>query len=391
VKHKSGADAWLVDARIAGKGERFFFPTATEADTKADLLRVERKNTGDEGARMSARLRADAMEAERELAAVGATIRDAVKYFLANARPAGGERTLRELVDEFIATKRAAGRKETYLEVQAYVLGSVFAGEFGTRKTHEVNAPEIETWMAAKQWSLRTRLNYFTDLRNLFGFAVRRGYRSTNPLLSLEKPSVTEKSPGILTVEQASALLAAATAGEGEMLPPVALGLFAGLRTAELELLDWRNVDLKERNIHVPPEISKTREGRDVAISDNLFAWLKTRAKASGKVAPPKSYDWRLSQKATEAGIADWPKNALRHSFASYHLKHHSNAPLTASMLGHQGSTQTLFRKYQKRVTPADAAAFWKLSPEEVAEGKIAALSRLRKSPRKKRGSAGEP
>lgn len=40
VSHKSGTPAWLVDARISGKGERFLFATATEADTKAELLRI---------------------------------------------------------------------------------------------------------------------------------------------------------------------------------------------------------------------------------------------------------------------------------------------------------------------------------------------------------------
>ncbi len=59
----------MVDARLSGKGERFFFATATEADTKADQLRIGRKNEGDEGARMPATLRADAVEAERLLAA----------------------------------------------------------------------------------------------------------------------------------------------------------------------------------------------------------------------------------------------------------------------------------------------------------------------------------
>ena len=69
---------WLVDARINGQGERFFYATAIEADTKADMLRVGRKNEGDEGATMPAKLRADAVDAERRLAAVGATLADAV-------------------------------------------------------------------------------------------------------------------------------------------------------------------------------------------------------------------------------------------------------------------------------------------------------------------------
>jgi integrase len=365
---------WLVDGRLNGKGERFFFATATEADTKADQLRIDRNNTGKEGASISTKLRADAIDAQRRLAEVGATIGEAVDYYLVNARPTGGKRTVREVIPEFISAKRVAGRKENYLEVQSYVLG-VFATEFGDRHIHEVAAPEIDTWMGTKGWSMRTRLNYFSDIRNLFGFAIRKKYRATNPMAALEKPMVDKTSPGVLTVEQAAALLTVAGEGKAEMLPAIALGLFAGVRTAELELLDWRHIDLDERNIHVPPEVAKTREGRDIDMSDNLIAWLRAHTRQAGPVAPPKSFDWRLAQKATAAGIKPWPKNALRHSFASYHLKRHGNAPLTATMLGHQGSTQTLFKRYHKRVKPADAVRFWMLAPSLDASRKVVQIA----------------
>jgi site-specific recombinase XerD len=112
-----------------------------------------------------------------------------------------------QVVTEFMAAKRNAGRKDSYLDIQKYVLGNVFGGEFGPRKIHEISASEIDVWMSAKPWAMRTRLNYFQDIRNLFGFAVRRGYRPTNPIAQIEKPTVTESSPGVLSVEQASSLL----------------------------------------------------------------------------------------------------------------------------------------------------------------------------------------
>jgi integrase len=356
-----------------GKRERFFYRTEVEAKTKAQELRVRLANEGRSSARLSDRERDDAAECLQRLRPLGVGIMEAVSFYLAHARPQGGERTVHEVVTEFMVAKRNAGRKESYLHVQQYVLGNVFAGEFGTRKIHEVSAPEIDAWMSAKPWTMRTRLNYFSDIRNLFGFAVRRGYRPTNPIAQIEKPTVTESSPGVLTVEQASALLNACASGEAEMLPAVAIGLFAGLRTAELEQLDWRHVDLRENNIHVPPEVAKTREGRDVEIHPTLRAWLLPLARTDGKLAPAKSYDWRLAQKAAAAGITDWPKNALRHSFASYHFAAFKNAPLTSAMLGHHSSTQTFEKRYKKRVTPSDAMKFWNLLP--VREGKVVRLA----------------
>jgi integrase len=61
------------------------------------------------------------------------------------------------------------------------------------------------------------------------------------------------------------------------------------------------------------------------------------------------------------AGIISWPANALRHSFASYHLAHYQDAAKTALQLGHTESG-TLFRHYRELVTQQEAAAFWNIS-----------------------------
>ena len=372
----AGTVSWCVDpGKRLGKRERFFFLSEAEAKAKAQALRVRLANEGKSSAALSDRERDDAAECFRRLRPLSVGIIEAVDFYLAHAKPSGGERTVRQIVTEFLAAKRNAGRKENYLNVQAYVLGNVFAGEFGERKIHEITAPEIEKWMDAKPWAMRTRLNYFQDIRNLFGFAVRRGYRPTNPAAQIEKPSVTETSPGVLTVAQASALLNVCAEGEAEMLPAVAIGLFAGLRTEELDGLDWRHVDLRENNIHVPPEIAKTREGRDVEIHPTLRAWLLPLARTGGKLAPAKCYDWRLAQKAVAAGITDWPKNALRHSFASYHFAAFKNAPLTASMLGHHSSTATFEKRYKKRVKPSDAERFWQIKPSADGAKKIVRMA----------------
>jgi len=55
-----------------------------------------------------------------------------------------------------------------------------------------------------------------------------------------------------------------------------------------------------------------------------------------------------------------WPQNALRHSFASYHLAHFQDAPKTAFQLGHT-SPQMVFSNYAETVKKKDAAAWWSL------------------------------
>ena len=57
------------------------------------------------------------------------------------------------------------------------------------------------------------------------------------------------KLADVLTVDQCARLLE--TASE-ESLPFFAIGLFAGLRSAEIERLEWRHLKWDERLIEVP-------------------------------------------------------------------------------------------------------------------------------------------
>jgi integrase len=72
----------------------------------------------------------------------------------------------------------------------------------------------------------------------------------------------------------------------------------------------------------------------------------------------------RLTTDRERAGIANWPSNALRHSYASYHLAHFQDAPKTALQLGHT-DTDMVFSYYRQRVRPAAAKAWWSILPAE--------------------------
>lgn len=374
VAHRNGTTAWLVDARIRGKGERLFFKTKAEADTKADELRIRKMNEGVNGFDLPDSIRAEAKTCVAKLAEVGATISEATEFFLKHAKPTHGKKTISVVIEEFLRVKAQAGRKPSYLSVQKYVLDSVFGGRFGKRMVHEVTHCEIEAWMMSKDWSLRTRENYYCDLSNFFGFAVKRGYCASNPVAKLEKPTVTTVPPGILTVNQASDMLNAAEQLDGgAMLPAVAIGLFAGLRSAEIERLEWRHVKLNAKTIEVTAANAKTRERRIVDICDTLANWLRPYANAQGHVAPQKSFDWRLKKCWQTAKIEKWPHNACRHSFASYHLAYHKNAALTASQIGHFESTRTLINCYRELVGPSEAAEYWALAP--TASSKVVSIS----------------
>src|SRR5262249_61766831 len=136
---------------------------------------------------------------------------------------------------------------------------------------------------------------------------------------------------------------------------------FAGLRRAEIERLDWSEIDFEDGLIKVAGEKSKTKQKRFVTMQPNLREWLLPVRKHKGSVTPDE-FRKRFDAARAAAGIADWPDNALRHSFASYHLAHFKNAADTALQLGHHDSRIT-FAHYRELVRPKEAERYWKIKP----------------------------
>src|SRR5207249_9080154 len=139
-----------------------------------------------------------------------------------------------------------------------------------------------------------------------FNFARERGYSAGNPAEKSARAKVIESAIGILTLEETVRLLESAAP---ELVPYVAIGAFAGLRRAELERLDWREVDLQGGLIEVTAKKAKSARRRFVRIQPNLAKWLQPYANLSGNVTP-QNYRELFDTAREAAGIHEWPQNA---------------------------------------------------------------------------------
>jgi integrase len=216
-----------------------------------------------------------------------------------------------------------------------------------------------------------TRNNFQRVLIVAFNFAHDRGYHAGNPALKSAKAKIVESEAGILTVDELSRLLENAPDG---LVPYIAIGAFAGLRRAELERLDWKEVDLADGLILITAKKSKSARRRHVQIKPNLALWLKPYAQNRGSVTPA-GYRKLLRKARMDAGIKSWPNNALRHSFASYHLAHFQKegAGMLAAEMGHTNAT-LVYQHYRQLVKPKQAAQYWSVIPASD-NGTVVALN----------------
>src|SRR4029077_15742286 len=195
----------------------------------------------------------------------------------------------------------------------------------------------------------------------LFSYAESREIIERNPILRTAKPNRVDMPPEIFGVDELSALLEAGNRVAPDVVPMLAIGAFAGIREAEIQRLDWNEVDLARGHIELRAPKAKSARRRIIPIQPNLAEWLRPYAAMKGSVVPEGARG-KLDRVCKAAGLSRWPNNGLRHSFASYRLATTHDAPRVASELGHT-SPQMLYSTYREIVLPEEAERYWKIAP----------------------------
>jgi len=244
-----------------------------------------------------------------------------------------------------------------------------------------VSGTMIQAWLDEMKGAGRTKQNYLRIVAALFRFAIKRKYLPKDAMEEIDAVQQTKVDIGeieIFTPDEMNEIL---TTARPEMIPWLAIAGFAGLRSAELQRLDWGEVDMAERYIEIKASNAKTAARRHAPITDNLAAWLAPHAKLSGKVTSFESW-WNQIPKVVEAvnvmrrhsaeqsgevhsskNNFVWKHNALRHSFCSYRLAAIKNAAQVALEAGN--SPQMIFKHYRQLVTESEANKWFAVRPTE--------------------------
>jgi integrase len=226
--------------------------------------------------------------------------------------------TVPEVAAECVNSKRArlgVGISERYVKQLDHVL-THFSSIFPTCPIDRVLASDIETWIQSGKYSSASKRSRLTDIRTLFSFAMQREYITKNPCEKIQAIVVQRKTPGILSPRQSAKLMRVAYNRDRKLCAWLALSLFCGIREEELRRMTAKNLILEKKMVHIPAEIAKTKNSRNVTIPENAMEWIRV----SGQDAfPPRNLKRRFDKLRRQAGLfKHWPNRAMRHSSVTY-------------------------------------------------------------------------
>ena len=363
-----------IPAKIAGKREQKRFKTREEAIAYAEQAAIRRENKGLEGFRLNSAHQQDALDALALLKGRDTLVR-AVNFFVSHYHPEKGDITLQKLQAQFMANQRLKERRPATLRENESRIETLVQN-FGERTlVKDVTTEELRQHLNNLKWSGATKKSHYANVRSFLNYAVEEKYLQINPIIDIKPPAKPRcDKPGILSVEQTRTLLRAILDAEGGTFkfigPYVILGLFCGIRTNELDQLNWEDIRLDKEYVAISETIAKNRRERNVDIMPNAIEWLQAFGKEKcGPIRKPNHRKTFESAQRT-AGITSWPKNAMRHSYASYLYEMTGDETKVINQLGHRGA-DVMFTHYRRLTDKGAGTEYFLITPPEKADNLV--------------------
>lgn len=357
-----------------GRRCRRFFTDQSKAKNLAAEINIRQINTLRSTHLVTTTLSQEQVtEAERAISKLTPryTLTEATDFFLQHHLDSDFSISIHRARREFIEAREKEGLEDSTVHQYSMVI-SRLAERIG-RETpiHEITTAMITDFLAACRArngtdpaTTKTWNNYRGDLANFFEWCTGQGWIGRNPAAEIPKKRATEKGiPQILTVEQARKLMAyLEDYHNGAFARHFSLALFAGIRPSprgELGKLhrhpdQERLIDLDRGVVHIPPDVSKTDQKRQIKIRDNLRAWLQ---EYPGPIFP-EYHQTRLQAIRKEFHLGH---DILRHSFFSYHISAFRSVG-DAAIEG--GNSEAIIRRhYLNLATQREGEAFWRIYP----------------------------
>jgi len=260
-----------------------------------------------------------------------------------------------------------------------YLIDAHIVPELGGMKLSCLTATKINTFLVRKLESGRLDgkgglssayvRNIMLIIHATLKFAADEGF--CQPLKSpIFKPTAAKEELSVLSREQQKRLEQYLLQDVDRTKAGILISLHTGLRIGEVCALEWNDIDLQQRIIHVRHTVARVKDrqrakttkmildtpktlssARDIPISSYLFPILQGLKKHSyspfvlsetNSFLNPRTYDYRYHRLLHECGLEAINYHALRHTFATRCIEAGVDVKSLSEILGHANVSTTL-------------------------------------------------
>ena len=296
----------------------------------------------------------------------GIPLKKAVSFYIDHNPTKNCRITTGEIVKEFIAAKMDGGASRYYLsDLRRRTMSLVCKLDC---ELSQLTPGKLGDYFRKLNTTGQNHNNHLRVLGTLFRFAKQQGYlnEATDLLKAVSKKKVRKGSYCIYQPEEFAALLEGANA---DMLPPLVLLGFCGVRPAEMRRLKWEDIRFNTRTLVLDALQTKTASRRTVPIGEAALMWLLPYKGREGEIWARTDAYWSksLHRLHQQVKVRQQP-NGLRHSYISYRLTLTGDVNRTALEAGN--SAAMIHSHYHALVEDPELASKWfKVGLEE--DGKV--------------------
>lgn len=349
-------NSWIVDIQAAGKRTRKFFQNKKDAVAFLDNYKFARRLDLAYFVSLTGDQIKDIKDAIAKLPTGKTLLQSVEKAWLFYS-----ESNLHEIVDSFFdikKTKHNVGKisNDEFRHIKGRVEN--FKKTFATFS--DVTPPALLEYLR-KKGSNKTISHWRGTISEILELAVARGAISTNPMKLLHDDELivsTDKTSftGSISVETARALMNFIETKYPQYSKFFSIGLFCGIRVAEIPRLKEEYFRYDERKIVFPAQIGKVKKAWVLEnLPENLWAWLDKYKGVAIQTPTPK-------ERTSIGELFNLPQNFARHSFTTYHLSLYFDLAKT-SKITRNGEQILKDRYFDQLVDKETAQAYFDILP----------------------------
>jgi len=238
--------------------------------------------------------------------------------------------------------------------------------DLGDSYLDALSSKQLDQWLAKRENPV-SRNTYRKRIVAVWRWAQRKGCLPRDARTEAEMTDrAHEPAPdiGIINVPTWGKLLRHVRDNHRDLLAPLVVAGFCGLRRAEVHAQTWEDISLERKNLRVTKGKRGTPARRLVPLCDAAVEWLMQCSDRKGPLGEGMAMDRiRLLARGEDFEL---PENCFRHSYISHRVAATGDIPRVSLDAGN--SPKEINRHYRELVSEDEGKAWFEVRPTAAGE-----------------------